>query len=95
MAATRPDTSVQPASPEGAPLTPAQIRDAVPCYADLPRRTSADLEALAREQGASLPVHFEDLTAGDFWPEDETCDEFNAAVREWRRGAPGPDWFEE
>jgi hypothetical protein len=44
----------------------------------------ADLEALAVSQGAPLAACFEDLL-GDFWPEDESADEFNTAVREWRR----------
>src|SRR5947209_1458458 len=44
----------------------------------------ADLAELAREQGAPLAVRFEDLL-GDCWPEDETCDQFIAALREWRR----------
>jgi hypothetical protein len=53
---------------------------------DLPRMPEGpqDLVELARQQGAPLSVRFEDLI-GDFWPEDETCDEFIAAVREWRR----------
>lgn len=47
----------------------------------------ANLEELARQQGAPTAVRFEDLL-GDFWPEDESCDEFIAAVREWRREGP-------
>lgn len=42
------------------------------------------LEALASAQGTPLAVNFEDLL-GDFWPEDETADDFVAAVRQWRR----------
>lgn len=45
-----------------------------------------DLQTLATEQGVS-PVHRFDDLFGDFWPEDETVDEFIAAVREWRREA--------
>jgi hypothetical protein len=61
----------------------------------LPRRAPEELDALALAQGAPLAVRFEDLI-GDFWPEDETCDEFIATVREWRkegsrpRRTPGP-----
>lgn len=44
----------------------------------------ADLELLAAQQGVSLVTDFNDLL-GDFWPEDESPDDFIAAVREWRR----------
>jgi len=44
----------------------------------------ANLAALAASQGAPLAARFEDLL-GDFWPEEESADEFNAAVRDWRR----------
>jgi hypothetical protein len=50
----------------------------------LPRRVPEELDALARSQGAPLAVHAEDLL-GDFWPEDESCDEFIASIRRWRR----------
>ena len=46
-----------------------------------PRRT---WQELAAEQGVRPVERFEDLL-GDFWPEDETADDFIAAVREWRR----------
>jgi hypothetical protein len=39
---------------------------------------------LARQQGAPIAARFEDLQ-GDFWPEDESIDEFLATLREWRR----------
>lgn len=42
-----------------------------------------ELEALAEEQGVSPVADAGDLV-GDFWPEDESVDEFVAAVREWR-----------
>ncbi len=42
-----------------------------------------DLLALATEQGVRPVTDFDDLL-GDFWPEDETADEFVAAVRRWR-----------
>ncbi len=41
------------------------------------------IEELAREQGVEPVTDFESL-AGDFWPEDESADEFIAAVRAWR-----------
>ena len=44
----------------------------------------ADLETLAAQQGVQPITNFEDLL-GDFWPEDETADDFIAAVRQWRR----------
>src|SRR5437762_514910 len=50
-------------------------------YAGLPRRAAEELDALARAQGVPLVVDVDDLV-GDFWPEDELCDEFIAAVRE-------------
>lgn len=33
--------------------------------------------------------NFDDLL-GDFWPEDDTADEFIAAVRRWRNDAAAP-----
>ena len=47
-------------------------------------RVNVELAALARAQGVR-PVKDWRKLRGDFWPEDETCDEFIAAVREWRR----------
>ena len=41
------------------------------------------VEAIAAEQGVG-PVEDFDKLLGDFWPEDETADEFIAAVRRWR-----------
>lgn len=48
-------------------------------------RTQArnELEALAEVQGVAPVADAGDLV-GDFWPEDESVDEFVAAVREWR-----------
>jgi hypothetical protein len=60
-------------------------------YAGLPRRSPEELDALARAQRVPLAVDVDDLV-GDFWPDDETCDEFIAAVRELRREeVPPPD----
>ena len=43
-----------------------------------------DLTALAAEQGVSSVRDFEDLL-GNFWPEEESADDFVAAVQQWRR----------
>lgn len=43
-----------------------------------------DLTTLAAQQGVQAVTDF-DALFGDFWPADETVDEFIAAVREWRR----------
>jgi hypothetical protein len=53
-------------------------------YAGLPRRDPRELIELARQQGAQVPLRFDDVK-GSFWPEDEDADEFLAALREWRR----------
>ncbi|MDQ3548502.1 MAG: hypothetical protein M3439_06740 [Chloroflexota bacterium] len=42
------------------------------------------LKELAREQGVKPVNNLADLRA-DFWPEDESVDEFVATIREWRR----------
>jgi hypothetical protein len=47
-------------------------------------RVNGELAALARAQGVRPAKDWRKLR-GDFWPEDETCDEFIAAIREWRR----------
>jgi hypothetical protein len=41
------------------------------------------LAALAAEQGVR-PIQDIDELGGDFWPEDESMDEFLATLREWR-----------
>lgn len=50
-----------------------------------------DLNALVRKQGVKPAARLEDLL-GDFWPDDESADEFLAARQEWsqagRRVAP-------
>jgi hypothetical protein len=43
-----------------------------------------DLENLAAQQGVSAVSDFDSLL-GDFWPEEESADQFIASVREWRR----------
>ena len=50
----------------------------------LPRRSPEQAVALAVAQGAPLAAHVADLK-GDFWPEEETCDEFIETIRRWRR----------
>jgi hypothetical protein len=49
-----------------------------------------DLEQLAREQGAPLAANFDNLL-GDFWPDEESVDDFLAARERWRREAREPD----
>lgn len=54
--------------------------------------SSERLRSLIEEQGIK-PITPDQLHAmGDFWPEDESIDDFIAAVREWRRdgSAEGP-----
>jgi hypothetical protein len=46
--------------------------------------SQTDLESLAVQQGVSAVSNFDSLL-GDFWPEDESADQFIASVREWRR----------
>jgi hypothetical protein len=49
-----------------------------------------DIEALAREQGVSSNVKFENLL-GDFWPEDERVEDFLEARERWRREGRNSD----
>ena len=44
----------------------------------------SDLEQLAREQRVSAIVDFESLL-GNFWPEDESADDFITQLRSWRK----------
>jgi hypothetical protein len=50
-------------------------------FTDIPRR---DPLVLAKAQGVLPLSSFDDLL-GDFWPEDESVDEFIAEIRELRR----------
>ena len=43
----------------------------------------AELLRLAERQGVKPVTNIDDL-AGDFWPEDESIDDFIATVRRWR-----------
>jgi hypothetical protein len=47
------------------------------------KRAREKVLALAEQQGVKPVERFEDLL-GDFWPEDESIDDFIAAVRQWR-----------
>src|SRR5690242_8301687 len=53
-------------------------------FANLPRRSPEDLDELARAQGLPLVTDI-DALGMDSWPEDESCDDFIAAYRSWRR----------
>ncbi len=44
----------------------------------------SNLEKLAVKQGVKAVTDF-DALLGDFWPEDESADDFIAQVRSWRR----------
>jgi len=41
------------------------------------------IEELIADQGVSFPLDPNELL-GDFWPEEESIDDFLAALREWR-----------
>jgi hypothetical protein len=51
---------------------------------DFFRSPPKGLATLAAEQGVQPVTDFDNLL-GDFWPEDETADDFIVAVRSWRR----------
>jgi hypothetical protein len=53
--------------------------------------TAVDVETLAKQQGVG-PFNFARARQlGNFWPKDESIDEFIATVRQWRdeEGAKG------
>jgi hypothetical protein len=50
----------------------------------LPSAERLDLAALAAAQGVE-PIESPTDLAADFWPADESADEFIASVRTWRR----------
>lgn len=56
----------------------ASVMDAGTGFFDI----AHDLESLAEEQGVRPAVDLDELV-GDFWPEDESVDDFLAAVRSW------------
>jgi hypothetical protein len=48
------------------------------------RYSTIDLATLARQQGV-VPLDFDRVWHNaDFWPEDESVDEFIATIRHWR-----------
>ena len=55
------------------------------------QHSEEQVEALARLEKAAAakgikPLDFDSLLArADFWPEDESADDFIAAIEEWRR----------
>ena len=49
-----------------------------------------ELEAIAKKQGTQPLKHIEDLY-GDFWPEDETADDFVRMMRQWRNESKEQD----
>jgi hypothetical protein len=49
------------------------------------RRAVAKLQKLAAERGVKPLTSDELLALGDLWPEDESVDDFLAALREQRR----------
>jgi hypothetical protein len=65
-------TSWQGVSPPAAP--------AIPCSA----HKHIDVQELARQQGVQ-PVADPDVLRGDFWPEDESIDDFLHELRASRR----------
>jgi hypothetical protein len=62
---------------------PAERAPRADPWAGLPRRTCADVYALAAEQGVSPVAEIADL-GGDFWPAEESADDFTATIRAWR-----------
>ena len=47
------------------------------------RRGHPTMEELIATQGLTFPRDPQDLL-GDFWPEEESIDDFLSAIREWR-----------
>ena len=64
---------------------PEQNLDPAPTEAELQARRRARIAALAAAQGVRPVQNPEDLVFHE-WPEDETADDFLAAIRAWRRG---------
>lgn len=46
-----------------------------------PDRSTTDLETLAKQQGVK-PVSDVDRLLGDFWPDEESADDFNGTVEQ-------------
>jgi len=49
-----------------------------------------DVEALARERDTPFDTKFEDLL-GDFWPENQSVEDFFEARERWRREGRSPN----
>ena len=67
-------TSWQDVSPPTVPVIPSGST------------TRIDVQALARQQGVE-PIQDPDVLRGDFWPEDESIDDFLRELRASRRDA--------
>lgn len=64
------------ADKNGAPVPTASFHDTV-----------TDLNQLILAQGVK-PITDPDELVADFWPQDESADDFISALREWRCGLP-------
>lgn len=72
-----------PTQPEPIPQSLANCRSP---QLHAPRAAVVEVADLAQQQGVTPLRDFDALLAGcDFWPDDETADDFVAAVRNWRR----------
>lgn len=72
-----------PSAPRQAQAHGKAAKDIYKAMTSARTQARSELEALAEEQGVAPVADAGDLV-GDFWPEDESVDEFVAAVREWR-----------
>lgn len=74
-------------------VRPASLKPKRPSKSAVKEQTSAQqlvhLEKLAAERGIKPVEDFDQFLAhvGDFWPPEESCDEFIAWLRQLRRGA--------
>jgi hypothetical protein len=62
----------------------SRMRGRVVWGKDFFEQVQPDLETLAAQQGVGPVANFDDLL-GDFWPDDESVDEFLTTIRAWRR----------
>ena len=75
-----------------ASLTSGGPEDIEALFAKLPRATPEEVQSFLRAQGARPVERFEDLL-GDFWPENESVDDFLEARHRWQQeGSPGFPW---
>lgn len=65
-------------------FAPTKLRPVSP-----PPTERLDVAALAAAQGVQ-PISDPSELAADFWPEEESADQFIAAVRQWRREKNSP-----